>query len=285
MNGLTALCFSKDRPLQLDGYLRSVHRWFAHPPEITVLYTSTDSEIRDGYEELKREHPEVHFLPEQDFALQVLQWLDAVQTPLVLFGCDDVVYYQPVNVNVAGQVLREHPDVLGFSLRLGLNICHTHTRDDPIPPPAFITQEPILRWRWANAASDWGYPFELNGTLYRVERVRSILHLLEKLRQGDSRVEWRHPNFLESSANHLLRFAAQVPQELAAFPRSCLVVPTINQVQTIAWNHIMGEHRSVRELETLRRNGTRMNLDAYAATSFNRIHVGEFFITQQSVGL
>ncbi len=246
---------------------------------MTVLYKSTAHELRDGYEDLNREHPQTQFLEENDFAVQVLQWLDAVQTPLVLFGCDDVVYRQPADLNTVEQVLREHPSVLGFSLRLGLNIRYTHTRDNAIAPPAFISEKPALRWRWNGADSDWGYPFELNGTVYRVEWVRAILHLLEKLRQGDPRVEWRQPNFLESSANNLLRFAAQVPEELAAFPQSCLVVPTINQVQTIAWNHIMGEHRSVRELETLRRNGARMNLDAYATTPFNRIHVGELFLT------
>lgn len=279
--GMACLCFSKDRPFQLDGYIRSMRRFLKYPVSLTVLYKATDPDILEGYECLKREHPEVSFVQESDFGAQTLRWLAGVETPLVFFGCDDVVFYQPVDMALVEAVLREHPSVLGFSLRLGLNIRHTHTHEDVVPHPAFITESPVLRWVWRGRPSDWGYPFEVNGTIYRTAFIRTLFQSLEKIRASVPQAEWRHPNHLEYSGNQVLIHTAQTPGELAAFPKSCLVVPTVNQVQNIAWNHLLGEIRTVRELEALRRSGDRMDLDAYAATSFDRIHVPEFFTEKQ----
>ena len=279
--GMTCLCFSKDRPFQLDGYLRSVRRFFPVPVAMTVLYKSTDAAIQEGYACVKRDHPDVPFVQETDFGREVLDWVNGIKTPLVFFGCDDVVFRRPVDAASIEALLNGQPAVLGFSMRLGLNIRHTHTREEPVPHPDFLSEQPVLRWSWRGQPADWGYPFEVNGTVYRAGFVRALFQSLENIRRAVAQAEWRHPNYLEYAANQILTHSPQMPGELASFTESCLVVPSVNQVQNIAWNHLLGEIRTVRELETLRRDGKQMDLNAYASAAFDRIHVGEFFVEEK----
>ena len=90
--------------------------------------------------------------------------------------------------------------------------------------------------------------------------------------------DWRHPNKLEMVGNQVIRILQGVPEWMACFPESCLVVPTVNQVQTLGQNPLMGELKTPAELEEMRRAGQRLDVAAYRAVPFNRIHVGDFFL-------
>jgi hypothetical protein len=279
---ISCLCFSKDRPFQLDGYIRSLRRFFPCALDLTVLHTATNPVIADGFRELATQHPNTRFVEEIDFGSQLLFWLKNVSSDLIFFGCDDVVFHRPIAWQLVSRTFQQYTDLLGFSLRLGRNIRFNHTRDDEVPHPAFRDDPHILLWDWRTGQADWGYPFEVNGTVYRTALVRLLFQTLENIRQQLPLADWRHPNFIENAANELLRHLQSAPTLMASFPEACLVVPTINQVQTIARNHIMGNVRTVRQLEQDRRAGKRLDIDAFHATTFNRIHIGEFFTTESS---
>ena len=254
-----------------------MRRFIACDVNLTVLYKATAPEFEQGFDELKAAYPDVHFMEESDYGSQVLGWINNVTSELLFFGCDDVLFYRPVDISQIIQCFQTELGLLGFSLRLGTNIHFNHTRRDQVPQPEFLQQRPVLIWNWKNEPADWGYPFELNGTIYRTELVQLLVQAMETMRMQTKQLEWRHPNLTETAGNQLLNALPSVPQKMASFPESCLIVPTVNQVQHLAQNHIMGEVRSVGELEQWRREGRVLDLDAYANATFDRIHVGEFF--------
>ncbi|MBN1670869.1 MAG: hypothetical protein JXR37_07545 [Kiritimatiellae bacterium] len=270
------LCFSKDRPLQLDGYLRSLARAMPLPVQVTVLYACTAPQLAAGYADVARAHASVRFVRERQFGPDVDRWLAQVRAPLILFGCDDVVYHRPVDVVRAAEALGDSKRV-GFSLRLGRNIRHTHDRPGPVAAPRFTVQAGVLSWAWPGADAAWGYPFELDGTLYRREVVRVILGILEDNRRRAPQLEWRHPNLLELQANRVLKQLGLLP-EMACFEESRLVVPTVNRVQGLFDNALQGRAWSCLELEQRRAGGEEIDVAAYGTRTFDRIHIGELFL-------
>ena len=273
----SCLCFSMDRALQLEGYLGSLKKFMSDNVFVTVLYRTSSDFFDQGYDAVMQKHPDVNFIRETDFGAQTLGWLDSITTPLAMFGCDDVVYYRSVSLAKAASCFQS-PQVLGFSLRLGKNIRFTHRQARPVAQPAWSEENDLLFWRWQQGNWDWGWAFEVNGTLYPRQVIKALFRALEQNRRANSQFDWRHPNKLEMTCNQLLRSIVGAPPLLACFPRSCLVVPTVNQVQTLGNNPLLGASRTVRELEELRRREMGMDLDRFAAGAYERIHVGDFFL-------
>ena len=274
---VSCLCFSMDRPLQLDGYLRSVRECLRPAVSMTVLYRASNDRFEAGYTQLVREHPDVVFIKENDFGQQVRAWVEEGNAPYRLFGCDDVVFYRPADLEKAVAAF-SHKPLLGFSLRLGRNIRFTHKQKEEVSQPAFEESDGRLFWKWLPSTWDWCWAFEANGTLYRREVLRALLGVMENLREQRPEADWRHPNKLEMVGNQVIRILQGVPEWMACFPESCLVVPTVNQVQTLGQNPLLGELKTPAELEEMRRAGQRLDVAAYRAVPFNRIHVGDFFL-------
>ena len=67
------LAFSRDRPIQLDGTLRSLRRHcqYAKQLRLTIVYRATSRRQRSAYRALRRDHAtpghSVTFLEESDF--------------------------------------------------------------------------------------------------------------------------------------------------------------------------------------------------------------------------
>jgi hypothetical protein len=237
--------FSKDRPLQLDGYLRSLYlHWRGRvrvdclvnvwPPYIAAyegVYAGTNDSTR--------------WTPETDFAVDLLAILERDDAPFVCFGCDDVVFTGPVLVEEVEDAFSAHPDLLGYSLRLGRNV-EVDMFGRPMPQPRFLPSagpafdeyggaggaEP-LRWDVTEGAGDWGYPWEVLGTVYPREFVLRLVRLLV----ADGQV--RNPSTLEDAGWRRWPEATE-RRLLCAHPRSRLVVPTVNVVQSVFGNGIVG---------------------------------------------
>ncbi len=273
------MCFSKDRPLQLDGYLRSLREASSQPVRVRVLYTCSSDRFRRGYAELAESHPDVEFEPEHDFGRQLTGWLKATAARFVMFGCDDVVFCRAFDVAQIAGTFNDY-DLLGFSLRLGRNIEYSHSRREAVPHPEFKPGGDKLVWCWRSADSHWAYPFELNCTVYERSMTLRLVAMMEQLRIAQPPFDWRHPNLLELAGNTVLK-STQGPSLMASFGTSRAVVPTVNRVQNLVGNRLMGGHCSTEALEEARNAGARLDLEAYRACSFDRIHVGEFFVANR----
>lgn len=274
---LNCLCFSKDRPLQLDGYLRSLRLMLDASLPVTVLYRASSAYYAEDYEELKRTYPAVAFVPETDFGAQVCDWVQTSQVPLVLFGCDDVVFYRPLDLRRAVLAF-EDADLLGFSLRLGRNILYSQSRPEPVAPPPFTATGEILKWNWRGADGEWGYPFELDGTVYRRGMLAAVLTAMEQYRARTPAWDWRHPNLLEMNGNVFIK-AMDILPGMASFPASCLIVPTVNRVQDYFQNPLLGRAYTTQELEELWRRRQIMDVSEFQKQPYDRVHVGNFYLT------
>jgi hypothetical protein len=237
--------FSKDRPLQLHGMLTSVlHRW--RGAVVVNVLARVQPPYADAYAEVEQEFAgSARFFREEDFATGVEALLSG-EAPYSCFGCDDVVYTLPVDVTEVDAAFQATPDLLGYSLRLGKNT-EADMFGRPLPQPAFLptaaprfdeyggdVAEDGLLWDAAGAVGDWGYPWEVLGTVYPTEYVRATVRALVR----DGQVQ--NPSTLEDAGWRRWREFAGERHLLRAYARSRLVVPTVNLVQDVFGNGIVG---------------------------------------------
>jgi hypothetical protein len=199
----------------LEAYLNSLFRMCQEPLVVTVLYACVGP-FEAAYDKLHPFFPHVNFIRENDFKEQVMDYLEQVRTPLFMFGCDDVVFKQAWEPAHIRRTFQELPGLIGFSLRLGKEITFCGTLGRSMPNPHFQRTNPFLVWDWPAGEFDWGYPWELDCTVYPSQLVRDMLTAIRKL-------DWAHPNKLEGIVAYLIRpmkalyWAAHHPGEGANF--------------------------------------------------------------------
>jgi hypothetical protein len=269
------ICFSRDRPLQLHGYLRSLFDNLDEPAlvEAQVLYRAAP-EYEAAYAEVAAELPAVRFVRQTDFYSDLRAMLGAHEH--TSFGCDDVVFTGRFEPRAIVRALAGE-DVFAFSLRLGLNLSRSMFSGAMAPPPDLEPRGGILHWdlRRAHAFGDWGYSFELNGTVYPTAIVRQ---LVDELRPAT-------PNALEAGGGG--RWSGKTARHvMCAWPESRLVVPTVNVVQTDFANGICGRvSLSPRFLLECWQSGLRLDVERFRGRRYDCIHVPDFFLRRDSSAL
>jgi hypothetical protein len=252
--------------LQLEGYLRSLYANCTGDFTVTAL-TKVDAGYEEAYIDLDREFRNAQFMDEWDFARQLPTLIgDAEYT---CFGCDDVVWVRPISAENIERVFDYTPHLLGVSLRLGLNI----TEDmfgNSLSQPTFDD----LSWdfRGEHSVGDWGYPWEVLGTVYRTEFVKSMVASINpgspsQLEERGSRIWSRHTDL----------------RHMATYPTSRLVVPTVNLVQSEFPNGIKGDKPLSPEfLLECWNNGLRLDTERYAGMAPPSWRVGEFYLRREA---
>lgn len=243
---IRVVIFSKDRPLQLHGTLTSLFaQWRTEPEQVDVcvLMRGEDGPFEAAYQQVRNELKDrVAFWWEYDFPSDLQGILSRDGAASTCFACDDVVYTLPFDPSSIPATFRDTDDLLGVSLRLGRNI----TRDmfgRGMAQPAFLPQwgeseypyDGGLCWDATDGRSvgDWGYAWEVLGTVYPTEVVRDVVDRLVKDGQCGSPSQLEHhgsTRWREVTDRHLLRAATS----------SRLVVPTVNLVQSEFPNGIVG---------------------------------------------
>ena len=228
---VTMLVVSKDRPLQLDGTLRS---WKRHCRDagsiaVKVLYKASTSRLLSLYRRLMQEYPEVDFVREGDFRRDLLLLLRGQD--YVLFVVDDTVFIRDFTMADVAGTLHRRPEVLGFSLRLGRNTTYCYSMNHAQQLPDF---EPLeggsLKYRWPGADYDFGYPLELSSSVYR---SREMLQFLEPL-------EFKNPNTLEDIMSHSTERFRESHPFLACWEHSGAFSIPANKVQEVCDNRAGG---------------------------------------------
>ena len=251
---LSVICFSKDRPLQLEAYLQSL-LWYSGMPSsvISVLYVDSP-EI--SYEMLRKRYPDIHWRRQSSFYFDLLD-LVRLSENFVLLGCDDVFFTDYFDVNVAMERLVAEPALFGFSLRLGLNL---HSLPD------ISRQSDILEWNWQKAVGHWGYPWDVSASIYRRDDVETYLV---------STPEAINPNYLEAiRAKDLAGLSAEPLSLLTSFVRSKCLTLTINRVQEEFPNEFDDSRKT--DIDTLYHahiEGQYLDWPSFAGVSNSVIHV------------
>jgi glycosyltransferase involved in cell wall biosynthesis len=251
---ILGVIFSKDRPLQLDGTLRSFFARCqdAHRCQMKVLYRAS-VEFQPLYDALIREYPMVGFVAEQDFRSDLIKLLGASES--ILFVVDDNLFIRNFTATEMVEALREHPQAIGFSMRLGRNTTFCYPLNKTQSLPSFETVSPqILRYDWTKADCDFNYPLEVSSSVYRAADLLPLLH----------EMPFKNPNTLEGEfAARAQRFHTSHPQ-LLCFGQSRAFCNPINLVQKVCQNRTGGrsDHSPERLAERFRA-GARLDVEAY----------------------
>ena len=223
---IDALIFSKNRPMQLHCLLSSLKEYSNIPiSKIKVLYRY-DEEYVEGFKKLQNIHKEVKFIKEENFELQVKEYLRFGEKYCVFF-VDDILIKDEINFSIPCDVLDQNPHMLCFSLRLGTHLtdCYPTSTKQLIPNGTINSQ--FFIWGWKNAPQDWGYPLSVDGHIFR----------RNELEGWSSHLRFKNPNQFESSLQEIPRTFA-IPLGMVCHVNSKLFNNPVNRVQDEFQNRV-----------------------------------------------
>jgi hypothetical protein len=209
---LSIICFSKDRPLQLEGYIQSVLFYSGLTPgALSILYADSPA---TSYNALVQKYPLVNWVRETKFHADLTRLVEAAHDHILL-GCDDVFFTNHFDAKIPITCLAKDPDLFGFSLRLGLNLHWL---------PELRVDGEVAQWEWGSAPEGhWSYPWDVSASIYRQDFVSAYLKATP---------DATNPNRLESFlANSCRETSRNVATKLACFKRSKCLTLTVNRVQ------------------------------------------------------
>lgn len=219
------IIFSKDRAMQLDLLLRSMHFYTGrqYQSQVNVLYTASTAKFVEGYGILKKLHPEVRFILQNDFKVDFENLIDS-DAEFVGTLCDDDVFVNKFKLTPA----IKYEGVVNYSLRLHPQMSYCYNLDLPMKPTHKVN------WQWGAQKHDFGYPFSVSGTVWQ----KNILIELIKP------VYYYHPNSLEDYFDHSRPI--KYPLLCCNSVNSTVNIPS-NMVQRTHYNRTMNNY-TVEEL-------------------------------------
>jgi len=301
---ISNIVFTKNRPLQLHAYLESLYRYF--PAELIQTYIIYKVELfGDEYESLFQKYHDCVVVKEHDFHSDFLSILNDVTTKYILFGVDDVVFFDSVDFSVIDRTFNEHPqDIFGFSLRFGSDAEFMENGTDNVTDIT-IEGQTVHRLNWKTGqAPHTRYPFELCSTIYSTDLVKKVVSgtidnnsiirtlfspnsiLIKALSNVISTRSvlksfgfFFSPNTLESwNCRWCQRHAEQLAEHLY-FQKLCASAIQVNMVNTSTNNKANGtEQHTVEALNEKYRQGYRLDIDSVVNNKPKQTHCdSEFF--------
>lgn len=266
-DGIRAIAFSRDRPLQLHALIESYLEAFDNAPLLRVLYSATSPRMRAAYQQLAREFSgdrakgRVELHAESDFREDLLRELAAAGQERVFFLVDDIVFIRPVR---AADLLRYPTESHVFSLRLSPAITYSYTTGRSETPPQLAeTGDGRLReWDWAGGEIDWGYAFSVDGHVFAAAEVLALAR----------QVQFRAPNSFEARMQlYAPYFAAR---RGVCYAEAALLNIPCNRVQREVAN-VHGQNAELQPERLLEyfESGTRVDVAALQNTGASACHV------------
>ena len=171
---ISNIVFTKNRPLQLDAYLESLYKYF--PSDQIQTYIIYKKELfTEQYNQLFAKYHKCVVIRESDFHTDFMEVLNHIETKYILFGIDDVVFYDSVNMEIIDKTFNEQGDnIYGFTLRFS----NESLKDSgDVIEEISTTDESVFRLNWKNGQTPHTrYPFELCCTFYKMELVKKIIY-------------------------------------------------------------------------------------------------------------
>ncbi|UCF00104.1 MAG: hypothetical protein JSV82_03295 [Planctomycetota bacterium] len=299
---ISNIVFTKNRPLQLDGYLESLYRYL--PEELIQTYIIYKVELfEQEYEQLFEKYPSCVVIKEEDFSSDFSGLLDKIDTDYILFGIDDVVCFDFVDFDIIDETFSKYArDIFGFSLRFseeGIREC-----GDTISE-AVTGGQAVYRVNWKQGRTpSTRYPFELCATIYQTHLVKRIISssqnnniLAKKLFSPKSGLikalgkitsvrpilksfgYFYNPNTLESwNCRWCQRHSDELPNFIY-FQKQCACAVQVNMVNVTERKIFNSSFNyTVEALAAKYKQGYRLDIDYIAKNKPRAIHCGpEYF--------
>ena len=243
---LNIIIFSKNRPPQLELFLRSMKKYFKEFSsfKIIVIYIGTSNEFIKGYELAKTLHPDIVWQEEQGFQNTLISVFDRSLKYSVFF-VDDNIFKEPFSLNDEEfKYFDSHGDILTLSLRLHPRLTYCYPASCVMSPPEF---KKYNVFEWKGGIGDYGYPMSLDGHIFR---TRDIYYFILNLRYDG-------PNSLEA------QMAAQpLPYpKMMCYNKSIIMNNPANKVQE--YNNNVHGNISIDYLNSQFLSGNIINLKTY----------------------
>lgn len=285
---ISNILFTKNRPLQLEGYLRSLQRYYSPGLiETSVIYKR--GLFAAEYDSVFGQYRDIHVIVEDNFHKDVMNIIEGARTKYILFGIDDVVFFDGVDFELIDKTFEKAgEEIFGFTLRFA-------PAELKEGPDEFTNEEvdgqTVYKLDWTSGqTAHTRYPFELCCTFYRTEFVRKILagtmssSFMAKSFLGPDSVivkmlpisKWRRsilkrfgfffsPNTLESWPCRWSQRNSGVLPRFTYFQKICASAVQVNMVNTTTANTTDGtaEH-TVEALNEKFRQGYRLDIDHIA---------------------
>ena len=301
---ISNIVFTKNRPLQLEGYLESLYRHFRR--ESIQTYVLYKPELfGQQYQQLFQKFPNCKVIEETDFSNDFFSILNETNTEYILFGVDDVVYFDSVDFDLIDKIFQQKGDIFGFSLRFGQNILSGPDEVEELK----IFDQSFYRLDWTQGQTpNARYPFELCATIYETELIKKIFkgtmnqnRLLQKLfgptspltkalgkKQSRKLLKFFgyffSPNTLESwNCRWCQNNSDKLPNRLY-FQKICATAIQVNMVNTSTNNESDScTEYTVETLAEKYRQGYRLDIDVVIANRPNHTHCGQesFVLTRK----
>lgn len=294
---ITNIVFTKNRPLQFEGYLESLYRHF--PQELFQTYVLYKPELfNEQYQQLFQKFSNCQVIEEKDFSKDFFSILNETNTQYMLFGVDDVVYFDSVDFDLIDGTFKQFPkDIFGFSLRFSEQSIN---KSDPVRE-ANIASQPVYSINWSQGRTPTTrYPFELCCTIYETALVKKIISstinnnpLIKKLFSpssvlikilGKSKLRrsilksfgyFFSPNTLESwNCRWCQHNSDKLPSSIY-FQKNCACAVQVNMVNTTTKESFGGhENLTVETLNEKYKQGHRFDIEFVANNKPAETHCG-----------
>ena len=177
--------------MQLHGYLEGLRRFL--PAELLRTVILYKPELFDAeYEYCFSQFSGCEVIREIDFHSDLLGAIHNTYTDYLLFGIDDVVYFDGVDFDVVEKSFeRLAPDLLGFSLRLDKGQMPEDIEMSNVEEHRINNQLVFAVDCTKGGTKNTRYPFELCATIYRTEDVKRIV--AGTMKGGDLMHSWFSP--------------------------------------------------------------------------------------------
>jgi hypothetical protein len=245
--GIIAIVFTKDRPMQLHALLESYFYYTTNCAPVTIIYSCSDGDYQKAYDELATIWKNVVFVRESNFYDTLKSVLDSADKERIFFLVDDIIFTRHYNLSdIAAVNCKEYVP----SLRLGKNISYSYVRNRDLIPPYFTNLgEHLISWKWSVKNSYWSYPLSLDGHIFLLHELKVMIDL----------IHFNAPNSLEE--NLQIFNPIYFRRGGISFPQSVLVNAPWNMVQTEITNK--NENISTGYMLIKWQHGKRIQFESY----------------------
>ena len=260
-NGVGCIIYSKDRPLQLHGLLKSLSKKVENLSGVHIIYNAETEEYLKAYNEVFCQFDSIITTSVNDssgFKKVLLETLGKVKENRVFFLVDDILFTRNFNLNNLKDIdpLREV-----FSLRLGegISYCYMLQKDQPLPNN-FSRQNDRGNWTWSNGESDWKYPLSVDGHVFSLEEIKIMT----------SSLEFKAPNTFEEQLQNFN--SSFLSRKGVCNLDSILFNNPCNMVQSELTDNMSGDSNDPKELLDRWNNGFELDLEPYLNLKNKGVH-------------
>lgn len=259
------IIFSYDRPMQLYAVLESAEQYLKGIASTTVIYRTSNNRVEQGYQQVKKQFPSVHFMHQDstsksDFKPLVVQACRAGLSSYIFFAPDDIIIKNYADLDFCIKKIEEY-GAYGFFLRLGTHLDTCYTMAQPQPLPSLTTlNDNLYQWTFKSGTYDWGYPNNVDMTIYRKNDI------LQNLEQNS----YTNPNTMES--RWARNSGTVIHRTGLCFGDSIIVNIPVNRVQDVYQNIHMNSWTPLQLLE-LFESGKKIDISKLAGIKNKSCHI------------